>query len=125
MIILGLLLVLGVGGLALAAIVSNNGVFAAPAGTIELFGYHVDATVGQVFLTGAAAGAVVILGILMLLRGVGRSARRRSATRRELAAQRQEVQDLQRKHDSVSSDLAAQRLTEDKADELEKTPSRR
>lgn len=125
MIILGLLLVLGAAGLALAAIVSNNGVFAAPAGTIELFGYHVDATVGQVFITGAAAGALVLLGVLMLLRGVGRSARRRSATRRELAAQRQEVRDLQRKNDAVSSDLAAQRVTEENAVQREETASRR
>lgn len=117
MIILGLLLVLGVGGLSVAAILANRDAFDASAGAVELFGYQANLTVGQVFLAGAAAGAVILLGLLMLFSGMGRSARRRSSSRREL-------RDLQRKHEGVSSELAAQRASEDNADERDEAQTR-
>ncbi|MBV1853858.1 hypothetical protein [Catellatospora tritici] len=113
MILLGLLLVLGLGGLALAAFLNNDGLFTAPAGTVELFGYHADPSVGQVFLVGGAAGALVLVGLMMMFGGAGRRARRRLAARRELQAQRAEMRDLQRRHDSIKSELAAKRTVED------------
>ncbi len=112
MILVGLLLVLGLSGLALAAFMNNDGLYSAPAGTVELFGYSVEATVGQVFLTGAVAGAFVLIGLSMMFGGAGRRARRRLATRRELAEQRAEMRDLQRKHDSMESELSAKRARE-------------
>lgn len=112
MILVGLLLVLGLSGLALAAFMNNDGLYSAPAGTVELFGYSVEATVGQVFLAGAVAGAFVLIGLSMMFGGAGRRARRRLATRRELAEQRAEMRDLQRKHDTMESELAAKRARE-------------
>ncbi|MDI1466336.1 hypothetical protein QEZ54_35695 [Catellatospora sp. KI3] len=112
MILLGLLLVLGLGGLALAAFLNNDGLFTAPAGTVELFGYHADPTVGQVFVVGAAAGALVLVGLMMMFGGAGRRARRRMAARRELQSQRAEMRDLQRRHDDIQSELAAKRTVE-------------
>ena len=115
MIILGFLLVIGAVGLALAVLWANDGVFAASAGTIELFGYQTNTTVGQVFLAGAAAGAVTLLGVLMLFNGVGRSARRRSAARHEVRAHQEEVRELQRKHDAIAADRAAQPTADDES----------
>lgn len=113
MILLGLLLVLGLTALAAAAFMNNDGLFSAPAGSVELFGYHAEPTVGQVFLTGAGAGVLMLIGLFMVFGGAGRRARRRLATRRELQAQRAEVRDLQRKHDSMATKLAAQRTADD------------
>lgn len=111
MILLGLLLVLGVAGVAIAAFLANDGLYSAPIGAVDLFGYHAQPTAGQVFLAGTAAGAIILLGIFMIFSGAGRRARRRLSTRREL-------RDLQRKHDSVASELAAQqKAAEQKAAE--------
>jgi hypothetical protein len=115
MILLGLLLVLGLAGLILVTFMDNDGLFAAPAGAVELFGYQAEPTVGQVFLVGAAAGALALVGLAMLFSGTGRRARRGIATRRELRAQRAEMLELQRRHDSVTSELAAQRAAEAEA----------
>lgn len=112
MILVGLLLVLGLSGLALAAFMNNDGLYSAPAGTVELFGYTAEPTVGEVFLLGAVAGALVLIGLFTMFGGAGRRARRRLAARRTLAEQRAEMRDLQRKHDSMESELAAKRARE-------------
>ncbi len=84
MVILGLLLVLGVVGVAGYAIWNNQGAFEASAGTVEVFGYSVQLGNGDVFLIGAAAGAVLLFGLSLLFKGMGRRARYRASTRREL-----------------------------------------
>jgi hypothetical protein len=122
MFVLGLLLLLGLSALIVAAFLSNDGLFASSAGAVELFGYHAEPTVGQVFLTGASAGALLLVGLLMVFGGAGRRARRRIATRRELRAQRAEMHDLQLKNDSISSELSAQRAAEAKAAEQAPAP---
>ena len=115
MIILGLLLVLGTAGLSLAVFWANDGAFTAPASAIELFGNQMNMTVGQIFLAGTAAGALAMLGLVMLFNGIGRNSHRRSTARHQLRNHRQEMQDLQRKHDATSADLAAHRATNDEA----------
>ncbi|GAA1407080.1 hypothetical protein GCM10009662_40170 [Catellatospora coxensis] len=109
MMLLGLLLVLGLAGLALVAFMDNDGLFTTSAGAVELFGYTFSPTVGEVFLIGTAAGALFLVGLFMLFSGAGRRARRRMAARRELAAQRAENLALKRKHDTIATELAAQR----------------
>jgi hypothetical protein len=79
MIILGLLLILGAAGLSFAVWRANETVLNTPVGTIELLGRHADLTAGQMFVVGAGAGALVILSLIMLFGGMGRSARRRRA----------------------------------------------
>jgi hypothetical protein len=125
MIILGLLLILGTAGLSLAVIWANDGAFTAPAGAIELFGNQMNMTVGQIFLAGTAAGALALLGLVMLFNGIGRNARRRSTARHQLRNHRQEMQDLQRKHDATSADLAAHRATNDEAADSDGITARR
>ncbi|GIG00951.1 hypothetical protein [Catellatospora citrea] len=120
MILLGLLLVLGLAGLALVAFMDNDGLFTTSVGTVELFGYQVALTVGEVFLIGAAAGALLLVGLFMLFGGAGRRARRRLAARRELQAQRAENLDLKRRHESIATELAAQRAAEAGAADAER-----
>ncbi|MBB5868928.1 hypothetical protein F4553_002307 [Allocatelliglobosispora scoriae] len=120
MIILGLLLLLGAAGLSIAAIVANQDAFAASAGTLELFGYSAQLTIGEVFLIGTGAGVVGLIGLLMLFSGMGRSARRRSATRRELAAQRAEMRELQRKNELAESSLESQRTADVRDPDLDR-----
>jgi hypothetical protein len=125
MIILGLLLILGTAGLSLAVISANDGAFTSPAGVIELFGNQMNMTVGQIFLAGAAVGALALLGLVMVFSGLGSNSRSRSAGRRQLRDHRQEMQDLQRKHDATSSDLAAQRVANDEAADSDGVTARR
>jgi cytochrome c biogenesis factor len=84
MIILALLLILGTAGLSVWVFRANESVFAAQAGTIDILGRQADLTIGQVFLTGALAGAVLLLSLVMLFSTMGHRARRSAATRREL-----------------------------------------
>ncbi|GAA2354686.1 hypothetical protein Cme02nite_47870 [Catellatospora methionotrophica] len=120
MILLGLLLVFGLAGLALVAFMDNDGLFSTSVGAVEMFGYQADLSVGEVFLIGAGAGALVLVGLFMLFGGAGRRARRRMASRRELQAQRAENLDLKRKHDSIATELAAQRAAEAGAADAER-----
>ena len=98
MVILGLLLFLAMVGISLALVWANDSIFTAPAATVELLGDSIEVTMGQVFLAGFVAGALALLGLVMLLNGLGRNARRRSTARHQLRDHRQEIQDLQRKH---------------------------
>jgi outer membrane murein-binding lipoprotein Lpp len=125
MIILGLLLLVAVAGVSLAVIWTNDGAFTAPAGAIELFESQMNLTMGQTFLAGVTAGALTLLGLFMVFGGLSRNARRRSAGRHKLNDQRQEMQDLQRKHDTVSSDFAAHRAATDAAAEDSGVTARR
>ncbi|MFC7244272.1 hypothetical protein ACFQO7_17500 [Catellatospora aurea] len=120
MMLLGLLLVLGLAGLALVAFMDNDGLFTASVGSVELFGYDATLSVGEVFLIGAAAGALLLVGLFMLFGGAGRRARRRMAARRELQAQRAENLALKRKHDTIATELAAQRAAEAGAADAER-----
>lgn len=119
MMLLGLLLVLGLAGLALLAFMDNDGLFTTSAGTVELFGYTASPTVGEVFLIGTAAGALFLVGLFMLFGGAGRRARRRMAARRELQAQRAENVALKRKHDELAAQRAAEAGAADAEREVE------
>ncbi len=107
MIILGLLLILGTAGLSLAVVWANDGIVTAPAAAVELFGNQMHVSVGQLFLVGAAAGALTLLGPVMIISGLGRNARRRSTARHQLRDHRQEMKGLENKHDAKTRDLAA------------------
>ncbi len=125
MIILGLLLFLGTAGLSLAVIWANDGIFNTSAGVVELFGKQANMTVGQAFLAGAAAGALILLGIVMIVSGLGRHTRRQSAGRRQERDHREEMHDLQRKHDAMSADVATHRDADNLAADHEGVTARR
>ncbi len=73
---------------------------------VGLFGYSADATVGQVFLVGAGAGALALLGLAMIIGGMGRRARRGVAARREARRQEQELRDSQRRDETEVAESA-------------------
>lgn len=125
MIFLGLLLILGTAGLSFAVVMTNNNVFSAPAGAVDVLGIQLNLTVGQTFLSGLALGALALLGLVMLLYGIGRNARRNSNARHKLRSHRQEMEDLQREHDAASADLASRRAAGEVAAEGDGITTRR
>ena len=121
MIIMGLLLLLAATGLSLAAIQANRSVFEDSAGVVGLFGYSAEATVGEVFLVGAVAGALALLGLAMIMGGFGRGTRRRLAARRELRRQDAQTREAQRREEAEAAELAKQEKAaarEEREDEL-------
>lgn len=89
MIILGLLLILGVAGLSFALWQANETVVTTPVGTVELLGRSAELTAGEVFLSGTAAGALVLISLVLLFSGMSRSARRRPASEPVRVVQRE------------------------------------
>jgi hypothetical protein len=89
---LGLLLLLGVVGAAVAVAWANQGAIEASAGTLNMFGSQVSLTTGQLFLLGAAAGAVTLLALYMTVGGTRRRMARTSQRRRDLREREREMQ---------------------------------
>lgn len=113
MILLGLLLMLGAVALSSAVIWANQDVFEKPAGTFTLLGYSVDLSVTQVFLGGLVLGALALMGLVMIMSGTGRRARRRAVTRRQLREQETQLREqesqlatLQRERDKSEAQAA-------------------
>lgn len=123
MILLGFLLILASAGLSLALIWTNDSIFNTPMPGIDLFGYQIQATVGQVFLAGVVAGAAALLGLAMIISAIRRSADRRSTARHQLRNRRDEIQDQQRERDATN--LAAHRAAKDEAADSEGITTRR
>jgi uncharacterized integral membrane protein len=79
MVILGLVLLIGAGVFAAAVVTSNTGTVGA-----DLWGWQIsNVSLREVFVAGAVAGAVALLGLVMLFAGT-RRARRLRRERREL-----------------------------------------
>ena len=77
MVVLGLVLLVGAGVFAASVISSNTGAVGG-----DLWGLHIsNVTVGEVFVAGLAAGAVALLGLVMMLAGSRRSQRHARTTR--------------------------------------------
>ena len=103
-VILGFLLLLAAGGIAVAGLAGNQG-SAAAGESFVLLGQSVTLSLGQIFLVGLVVGAVGMLGLSMLLGTFNRrSASRRSrsdltASRRESAVLRDDRDRLTRRLD--------------------------
>ncbi len=106
MIVLGLLLLLGAAGLSLAMIQANRSVFDDSAGVVGMLGYSTQATIGEVFFAGAAAGALALLGLVLMVSGMGRNTRKRVAARRELRRQGEETRETQRREEAEAAERA-------------------
>lgn len=123
MILLGFLLILASAGLSLALIWSNGSIFNTPAPAIDLFGNQIQASVGQIFLAGAVAGAAAMLGLAILISAIGRNADRRSRARHQLRNRRDEIADQRREQDAAES--AGHRAAKDEAADNEEITTRR
>jgi len=123
-ILLGLLLTVGAIALASAVIWANQDVFEKSAGTFTLLGYSAELTVTQIFLAGLIIGALGFMGIVMIMSGAGRRARRRAVTRRQLREQESQLREqesqlaaLQRERDQADAKAAISDARHRRADE--------
>jgi hypothetical protein len=114
MIVLGVLLLVAAGAVALGGIFANSGSSHTLAQSFTIFGYELEGSTGRLFLYGIVVGAVAALGLGMLIAGLSRTVRHRAAARRELRAARQEKEALQRQHDQLASELDERAKTEDR-----------
>jgi hypothetical protein len=85
MIVLGVLLLLGAGVLAVSALSGNSGHAHQLPGGMSVLGYHLDMSEGRLFGYGLALGAAAMLGLFLLFAGSARMSRSRIRTRRALA----------------------------------------
>ena len=101
MVVFGLLLVLAAGAVTLGIALSNTDPVAA-----SLFGVSLDnVSVGGLFLTGVVAGAVLVLGIALLLLGGARKRSRRVKTKRTIRATRSEKEQLAEENATLRAQL--------------------
>jgi hypothetical protein len=98
--ILGLLLLLAAAGLAVDVVVQNT-----PSITVEAVGATFSMSPGWLFVAGLATGAIGLLGVSLLVAGITRARRRRTA----LAESRTSLQDLQAERDRLAVELERQR----------------
>jgi hypothetical protein len=85
MIVIGVLLLLGAGVLAVSALAGNSGDAHQLPGGIAVLGYHLNMSAGRLFGYGLALGAAAMLGLFLLFVGSARMSRSRARTRRALA----------------------------------------
>jgi len=92
MAILGLLLLIGVVGAAVAVAWANQSAIDASTATLNVFGEQVSLNVGQLFLAGAATGALAMLALWMTIGGTRRRMSRTALRNRELRDRELELQ---------------------------------
>ena len=100
MAILGLLLLLAAGGLAVDVVLQNTS-----STSVEAAGATFSMSLGWLFVAGLATGVIAILGVRMLVAGVARARRRRS----DFVNSRSSVQDLQAERDRLAVQLERER----------------
>ena len=102
MIVLGLLLLLASGTVALGVVLSNTN-----ATSVEGFGLTVsNITLGGLFLAGAVTGLIFMLGLAMLAAGSGRKRRRRIETKHTVRDARTETEQLAEENTALRAQLS-------------------
>lgn len=100
MAILGLLLLLAAGGLAVDVVVQNTSSI-----NVDAVGQTFSLSPGWLFVAGVATGVIALLGVGMLFAGMARARRRRSA----LVNTRSSVEELQAERDRLAVELERER----------------
>jgi uncharacterized membrane protein YciS (DUF1049 family) len=90
-ILIGLVVLIAAVIIGVAGVAANTGEIRTSTSDYAVFDYHITANAGQLFLYGAAIGAIAMLGLGLLLTGIWRVSRRGSAARRELRHSRKEI----------------------------------
>lgn len=116
MAILGVLLLLGVVGAAVAVAWANQSAIEASAGTLNVFGEQVSLTTGQLFLLGAAAGAVALLALYMTVGGTRRRMAKTSQRRRDLREREHELQSRLAEAESTAASRTASERSAERAE---------
>jgi hypothetical protein len=121
-IIIGLVILVVAVVVGVAGVLSNGGNGHTLTHGFAVFGYHVTGSTGTLFLYGIVVGAIVVLGLSLLLAGARRTSRRgREArhglkeSRRQTAAVSQDRDDLLTEREATRSHAASNR-GEDPAD---------
>lgn len=100
-IVLGLLILVVAGIVAVAGVISNGGSGHELTRGFSVFGYHVTGSTGALFLYGVVVGAVALFGLSLLLTGARRTSRRGRAARRDLEGSRREPATVSQQRDSL------------------------
>lgn len=99
LVIVGLIVLLTAAIVSIVGVVSNAGA-AHPLTDFSVFGYHLTGSTGTLFLLGIAVGAVVSLGVGLLLTGARHTASRAADARRAVARRRREMAFINRDRDT-------------------------
>ncbi|HET6732850.1 hypothetical protein [Mycobacterium sp.] len=100
LVIVGLIVLLLVGLVAIVGVLTNAGAGHPPIENFVVFGYHPTGSTGTLFLLGIMVGVVASLGFAALITGARRSASRAADTRRVAARIRRETAFINRDHDT-------------------------
>jgi hypothetical protein len=107
--ILGLLILVAAGLVAVAGVASNSGSAHALGGDFTVAGLHLSGlSSGQLFLYGAVVGVVAMLGLSMLLGTFSRRLASRGS-RRDLKESRRETETLRLDHERLTQELHDER----------------
>jgi hypothetical protein len=106
MVVLGLFLLVVAGVVTGAMILQNT-----DASSASIFGQSVSGTVGQLFLAGVIAGAVAILGVMMIVAGLARRRARRVGLKRQVRDAHTEKETLAEENARLQRELEESRTT--------------
>jgi hypothetical protein len=108
-VILGLIIVVAVVIAGAAGVLGNGGSAHALPHGFAVLGYHVTGSTGTLFLSGMVVGAVAVGGLILLLAGARRTARRGRAGRRRLQQSRRETAAVSQERDDLIGQREAAR----------------
>ena len=100
-VILGLVILIAAVVVGVAGVLSNAGSAHALTHGFAVFGYHVTGSTGTLFLYGIVVGAIVMLGLSLLLAGARRTSRRGGVARRDLEQSRREAAAVSQQRDDL------------------------
>jgi hypothetical protein len=104
MIVVGLLVLLAVGGMAIAGITTYNGRTRSSPFRLDVPGHHLQGPGSRLFFFGLLVGAVAMLGLRTMVASLGLGFERRPAFRQLLTGSRQPTSALQEHNDQVIRD---------------------
>jgi hypothetical protein len=104
MIVVGLLVLLAVGGMAIAGITTHNGRTRSSPFRLDVPGHHLQGPGSRLFFFGLLVGAVAMLGLRTMVASLGLGFGRRPAFRQLLTGSRQPTSALQEHNDQVIRD---------------------
>ena len=107
MIVVGLLVLLAVGGMGIAGIITHNGRTRSSPFRLDVPGYHLQGPGSRLFFFGLLVGALAMLGLSTIVAGLGRGFRLRPASRQLLTGSHQPTSALHDHNDQVIRDRCA------------------
>jgi hypothetical protein len=107
--VVGLIILVAAVIAGVAGVLSNGGGDHALTHGFAVFGYHVTGSTGMLFLFGIVVGVIGLFGLMLLLGGARRTARRGRAGRRRLQQSRRETAVVSQERDDLIGQREAAR----------------